>query len=189
MDENLTNERNQLHYQTIVDLKEKIEVLEKNLTSLEATNQKLQGKVEELERNHTNNVANRMSVSQELQAETSVQNKLMNYEHQLKDLQKFTEKIGHRESGDMIKQENGPVLRGGRPGYTYIREEMKFKKPFSKAPKVIISWNMIDTEHSINLRLKASAEKITVDGFEFVVCTWAESIVHGFHATWTAYED
>ncbi len=239
---------NQPDYQSIVDLKEKIKVLEQNLTnivdqrqkdtielqkieSLKTTNQKLEERVKVLENNLTNVINQRQEDTIELQKiedlkekveelkenltnvvnqrkndvtelqkieglqdtnkklEERVEELKANHEQQLKDLQKSTERIGHRESGDMIQPaQNGPVLRGSR-GYIEKRRDEKFKKPFSKVPKIIISWNMTDNEYSKNLRLTAKAEKITVDGFEFAVGTWHDSILHGFHATWTAYED
>jgi len=128
---------------------------------------------------------------------TSLRTNVMNYEEkqqQLEKLQKDTQRelmrVGHQESGQMSQSWRvAPNPLGFGMDRRCMRQAMKFERPFSKQPKFIVSFTMIDSEKSKNLRLEAFAENITVDGFVFVCCTWAESIVHGFTTTWTAYEN
>ncbi len=70
-----------------------------------------------------------------------------------------------------------------------LRQTIKFERSFSKEPKLVVSLTMIDSSSSANLRLEAHPENIAVDGFDLVCCTWADSIIYAFDATWTAYEN
>jgi hypothetical protein len=59
---------------------------------------------------------------------------------------------------------------------------------FSSNPKVETMLSSIDTEHLANTRLTASASNISINGFDLVIATWADSRVYGVTVTWLAYQ-
>lgn len=101
-------------------------------------------------------------------------------------------RISHRESGHMSQQYGvapEPLRYGSWIGDRCMRKAVKFERPFSKEPMFIIGFTIIDSDSSRHLRLKAHAENVSVNGFEFVCCTWSDTIIYAFNATWTAFEN
>jgi hypothetical protein len=68
---------------------------------------------------------------------------------------------------------------------TYITA-VRFDKPFQEPPKVSLALSGQDVDATKNNRIQIRARDITVDGFNLVYITWADSIVYTIWTTWTA---
>jgi len=77
------------------------------------------------------------------------------------------------------------TLRTGTGTRTY-RVAVKFDSPFAVAPKVSLALSGLDVGGVNNTRLSLTPENITVNGFDIVYITWADTVVYGAYATWTA---
>jgi len=77
------------------------------------------------------------------------------------------------------------TLRTGTGIRTY-RVAVTFNSPFSVAPKVSLALSGLDVGGVNNTRLSLTPKNITVKGFDIVYITWADTVVYGAYATWTA---
>lgn len=77
------------------------------------------------------------------------------------------------------------ILRTGTGTRTY-RVAVTFNSPFPVAPKVSLALRGQDVGVATNHRLVLTSENITVNGFDMVITTWADTVVYGVWATWTA---
>jgi len=71
-------------------------------------------------------------------------------------------------------------------GWRSYRAAVTFNPPFLVTPKVSLALSGQDVAPGTNNRLFLKAEKITVNGFDIVYTTWADTRVHSIWATWTA---
>jgi hypothetical protein len=71
---------------------------------------------------------------------------------------------------------------GGR----YYRIAVTFSSPFLVAPKITLALRGLDVDGVNNNRILLTAENITVNGFDLVFHTWADTVVYAVWATWTA---
>jgi len=67
-----------------------------------------------------------------------------------------------------------------------IRNIIKFEKPFSSQPKVVVSISKFSGGDFENADV--NAENITIYGFELVCCGWKGNPVNRYFANWFAYE-
>ena len=66
---------------------------------------------------------------------------------------------------------------------------VKFDKPFTKKPQVILSVTQIDSDKETNTRYNVEVISISRDGFTLKVRTWAESKLFSISGYWAAYTD
>ena len=66
---------------------------------------------------------------------------------------------------------------------------VKFEKPFTKKPQVILSVTQIDSDKETNTRYNVEAISISRDGFTLKVRTWAESKLFSISGYWVAFAD
>ena len=71
-------------------------------------------------------------------------------------------------------------------GWRSYRVAVTFNPPFLVTPKVSLGLSGQDVAPGTNNRLFLKAEKITVNGFDIVYTTWADTIIYSLWATWTA---
>jgi hypothetical protein len=83
--------------------------------------------------------------------------------------------------------ENNPDWRlhigVGERAYTTA---VQFDSPFRVPPKVSVALSGQDVDATKNNRIQVMARDITVDGFNLVYYTWADSIEYSIWTTWTA---
>jgi len=77
------------------------------------------------------------------------------------------------------------TLRTGT-GWRSYRAAVTFDPPFLETPKVSLALSGQDVDPGTNNRIFLKAEKITVNGFDIVYTTWADTKVLSIWATWTA---
>jgi hypothetical protein len=65
--------------------------------------------------------------------------------------------------------------------------DIKFEKPFSKKPQIILSVIQIDSDKDLNLRYNIDAISISRDGFTLRVHTWADSKIFSVSGYWIGY--
>ena len=65
--------------------------------------------------------------------------------------------------------------------------DIKFAKPFTKKPQIIISVTQIDSDKETNTRYNVEAVSISRDGFTLKVRTWADSRLFSISGYWTAF--
>jgi hypothetical protein len=61
-----------------------------------------------------------------------------------------------------------------------------FDSPFQVPPKISLALRGQDVGATTNTRLVLIAENITVDSFDIVYQTWADTVIYSVWATWTA---
>lgn len=66
---------------------------------------------------------------------------------------------------------------------------IKFDKPFTKKPQVILSVTQIDSDKESNTRYNVEAVSISRDGFTLKVRTWAESKIFSISGYWVGVVD
>ncbi len=83
---------------------------------------------------------------------------------------------------------SGWSLNGGSGTRTHT-VFVKFTKPFSKAPMVLLSLTSYDgaAGKDGNVRVSLKADQITRDGFAVIVSTWGDSRVAGVGGNYIAY--
>lgn len=67
--------------------------------------------------------------------------------------------------------------------------DVKFDKPFTKKPQVILSVTQIDSDKETNTRYNVEAISISRDGFTLKVRTWADSRLFSISGYWIAHTD
>lgn len=72
-------------------------------------------------------------------------------------------------------------------GERRFRHHVDFSQSFSEVPQVVTSIDMLDIAENHNSRLRVKAENITQEGFDAVICTWADTQVWGVGVNWVAY--
>jgi hypothetical protein len=77
------------------------------------------------------------------------------------------------------------TLRTGTGVRTY-RVAVTFNSPFQVAPKVSLALRGLDVDGVNNNRVTLTSENITVNGFDIVYTTWADTVIYGVAATWIA---
>ncbi|KAH7152733.1 hypothetical protein EDB81DRAFT_931076 [Dactylonectria macrodidyma] len=65
--------------------------------------------------------------------------------------------------------------------------EIKFARPYTSPPEVVVWLNSLDMDKSRNWRLKATATDITTTGFTIHLDTWSDSVLYSAGAAWIAY--
>jgi hypothetical protein len=90
---------------------------------------------------------------------------------------------GERSGG---YQENADWTLITGTGHRTYTAAVTFNSPFLVAPKVTLALSGLDVAAVNNNRIRLRAENITVNGFDLVFHTWADTIVYGVWATWTA---
>jgi hypothetical protein len=71
-------------------------------------------------------------------------------------------------------------------GRRTYRSAVTFDSPFLVAPEVSLALSGLDIAKEYNNRVRVTVENITVNGFDIVYTTWADTIVYGVWTTWTA---
>jgi H-type lectin domain. len=72
-------------------------------------------------------------------------------------------------------------------GVRDFRTRITFSSAFSTPPIVTVSISSFDIWSGSNPRLQVHVENVTVEGFDLVYHTWADTIVYGASASWIAY--
>ena len=80
---------------------------------------------------------------------------------------------------------NGFMAKG--EGYRESVKYIKFEKPFSKPPQVIVSLSGFDCGDTV-IRVKVITRDITNIGFNCVFITWHTSKIYGVKANYFAHE-
>jgi hypothetical protein len=80
--------------------------------------------------------------------------------------------------------DGGPMWSGDGP--RDASQTIRFATAFQTPPSVQVSLSMWDTSSGMNQRMDLRAENITVDGFDLVFRTWADSQVARVRADWMA---
>lgn len=65
--------------------------------------------------------------------------------------------------------------------------EIKFDKPYTTAPKIVVWLKELDVANNANCRIGASASDITTTGFKLTIKTWADTTLYKATATWIAH--
>jgi hypothetical protein len=71
-------------------------------------------------------------------------------------------------------------------GERAYRTVVKFDSPFQVPPKISLALRGQDVGTATGIRLVLIAENITVDSFDLVYKTWADTVIYSVWATWTA---
>ncbi|MEM0921640.1 MAG: H-type lectin domain-containing protein [Pseudomonadota bacterium] len=71
-------------------------------------------------------------------------------------------------------------------GERWAEHPIRFDSPFDKAPHVLLSVEMIDADHSTNLRLQLRAEEVRRGGFKAVAYTWSDTRIGRLSVSWLA---
>ncbi len=66
---------------------------------------------------------------------------------------------------------------------------VKFDKPFTKKPQVLLSVTQIDSDKEANTRYNVEAISTSRDGFTLKVRTWADSRLFSISGYWIAFAD
>ncbi len=67
-----------------------------------------------------------------------------------------------------------------------VRQTETFREAFAEPPAVMVGISMWDMDHKANSRVDISAENVTVNGFEIVFRTWADTRIARIRADWMA---
>lgn len=81
-------------------------------------------------------------------------------------------------------EDDGVMWAGEGP--REARHPVRFAEPFKTLPAVHVAMSMWDTDGKTNQRADLRAEEITLDGFELVFRTWANSRIARVRADWMA---
>lgn len=92
-----------------------------------------------------------------------------------------------RDSGEFVGHQShaGWNLHQGQGGRRFSIS-IKFKKRFYKEPEVRLALTGFDILQGTNHRLRVLPEKVTRDGFDAVILTWADTRVWSATGVWTA---
>ena len=76
-----------------------------------------------------------------------------------------------------------PLVKGDGNKYPIV-----FEKSFVKEPQVFIGLSYLDADTSeLDLRLVASAEDVTLEGFQLIVKTFQDTRILGYRVNWLAF--
>jgi len=76
-----------------------------------------------------------------------------------------------------------PLVKGDGDKYPIV-----FEKSFEKEPQVFIGLSYLDADTSEHdLRIVASAEEVTAEGFQLIVKTFRDTKVLGYRVNWLAF--
>ena len=81
-------------------------------------------------------------------------------------------------------EDSGPMWtdRGER----WAEKTIHFETPFDKPPQVMLSIEMIDADHSTNMRLQLRAEDVRRGSFKAVAYTWSDTRIGRLSVSWLA---
>ncbi|PUB17537.1 H-type lectin domain-containing protein [Yoonia sediminilitoris] len=92
------------------------------------------------------------------------------------------------DHGDVVMfsdfEHDGDMWRGEGPRQS--RENVTFSIPYATPPHVQVCISMWDISNKTNIRADVQAENITVQGFEIVFRTWADTQVARVRVAWTS---
>lgn len=71
-------------------------------------------------------------------------------------------------------------------GERWAEKTIRFEAPFDKAPQVLLSVEMIDADHSTNLRLQLRPEDVRRGSFKAVAYTWSDTRIGRLSISWMA---
>lgn len=80
--------------------------------------------------------------------------------------------------------DDGAMWTGSGP--REVRHQETFRESFAAPPAVTVGISMWDMDHKANSRVDISAENVTVNGFEIVFRTWADTRIARIRADWMA---
>lgn len=87
---------------------------------------------------------------------------------------------GYKEVGAGSRR---PLVKGDGDKYPIV-----FEKSFEKEPQVFIGLSYLDADTSkYDLRIVASAEEVTAEGFQLIVKTFRDSEILGYRVNWLAF--
>ena len=81
-------------------------------------------------------------------------------------------------------EDGGPMWTGN--GARARRDKVRFSRPFATRPVVQVSVTLWDFDQGTNARADVAAERVTVEGFEIVFRTWADTRVARIRVGWIA---
>lgn len=102
-------------------------------------------------------------------------------------MQRFGGLIGIEQGSSVLFSDfmdDGAMWTGGGP--REVRQHQSFGEPFVEPPIVTVGISMWDIDHQTNSRVDIAAEKVTVEGFEIVFRTWANTRIARIRADWMA---
>jgi hypothetical protein len=53
---------------------------------------------------------------------------------------------------------------------------------------VSVAISRLDADHAVNVRIMTYTDTINNDGFELIVRTWWDTVIHSVGVSWIAYE-
>lgn len=74
------------------------------------------------------------------------------------------------------------------PGDRTAQDNVNFPVAFRGVPTVSVSLNRLDSGHGANTRVLVHTDSITNDGFELLLTTWWDGVIHSAGVSWIAYE-
>ena len=93
------------------------------------------------------------------------------------------------DHGDVVLfsdfEDDGQMWRGDGPRQS--RAAVAFAQPYLHPPHVQVSISMWDISNKTTIRADVQAENITVNGFEIVFRTWADTQVARVRVAWTSF--
>ena len=72
-------------------------------------------------------------------------------------------------------------------GVRRVTRYVRFNKKFTQIPTVSVSFQMIDSYHGRNLRIRTYVTDISEIGFNLQFNTWDRTIIYGATASWIAF--
>jgi hypothetical protein len=93
------------------------------------------------------------------------------------------------QSGTFKASESTPnyTLAAGT-GDRMVEIDVKFDKPFTSKPQIILSLTTVDGAKESNLRYNIQADAVTRDGFTIQLKTWSDTKIFMLGGTWLAIE-
>jgi hypothetical protein len=73
-------------------------------------------------------------------------------------------------------------------GDRMVGVDVKFDKPFTSKPQIILGVTSVDGEKDANLRYDVKADAVTRDGFTIQIRTWADTKIFMLGGSWLAVE-
>ncbi len=93
------------------------------------------------------------------------------------------------DHGDVVMfsdfEDDGAMWRGEGPRQS--RAQVRFAQAYLKPPHVQVAISMWDISNKTNIRADVVAENITIDGFDIVFRTWADTQVARVRVAWTSF--
>ena len=72
-------------------------------------------------------------------------------------------------------------------GEPSITKHIEFDVKFKKAPKVMVSISLLDTERDTNLRVNVYAEHINTSGFDLRIAIWDDTQLYRLRSSWISF--